>query len=74
MEQDSLNDWTNGLPAIGASFRYLQFSAADALRRMQGDTLALLGFGPSKAIIALLPPVRTGACGTMDRRIDPVLC
>jgi polyhydroxyalkanoate synthase len=46
MEQDRLNDRANGLPAIAANFRYFQFSAADVFRRMQGDVLALLGFGP----------------------------
>jgi len=45
MKQDRLNDWANGPPAIAASLRYFEFSAADAVRRMQGDMLALLGFG-----------------------------
>jgi hypothetical protein len=59
MEQDLLNDRTNDLSAIAASFRYFQFSAADAFRRMHGDVLALLGFGQvEKTLIALLPPVR----------------
>ena len=54
MEQDSLNDWTNGLSAIGASFRYFQFSAADAVRRMQGDILALLGLGRVESYYRLI--------------------
>src|SRR5690348_9801124 len=46
MQQDRLNDRANGLRAAAADFLYLQLSATDAFRRMQGDLLASLGFGP----------------------------
>ena len=46
MQQDRLNDRANGLRAAAADFLYLQFSATDAFRRMQGDLLASLGLGP----------------------------
>jgi polyhydroxyalkanoate synthase len=36
----------NGPLTSAAALRHVQFSALDAFRRMQGDTLALLGFGP----------------------------
>jgi polyhydroxyalkanoate synthase len=49
-----LNDWTNGLSALGANFRYFQFSAADAVRRMQGDILALFGLGPVESYYRLV--------------------
>jgi len=46
MQQDRLNDRVNGPPVAAADFRHLQYSANDAFRRMQGDLLASLGFGP----------------------------
>jgi polyhydroxyalkanoate synthase len=46
MEQDRLNDSANGAPSFEAALRHQQFSAIDAFRRMQGDVLASLGFGP----------------------------
>jgi polyhydroxyalkanoate synthase len=36
----------NGPLTSAAALRHVQFSALDAFRRMQGDALALLGFGP----------------------------
>ena len=64
MEQDRLNDRANGLPAIATNFRYSQFSAADAFRRVQGDVLALLGFGPVES------PYRVVASGPYWRLRD----
>lgn len=64
MEQDHLNDWANGLSAIAADLRYFEFSAADAFRRMQGDMLALLGFGPVGS------PYRLAASGPYWRLRD----
>ena len=46
MQQVHLNDRLNGLPVAAADFWYWQFSATDAFRRMQGNVLASLGFGP----------------------------
>jgi len=55
------------------------FGTSNSVRLMRcvacrATYLRCLGSAPSKAITALLPPVRTGGCGTMDLRIDPVLC
>jgi len=64
MKQHHLSDWTNGPLAIAASLRYFEFSAADAFRRMQGDMLALLGFGPVES------PYRLAASGPYWRLRD----
>ncbi len=46
MEQERVDDRANDLLAAAAALRRVQFSAVDTLRRMQGDALASLGFGP----------------------------
>ena len=46
MEKGHSNTKVNGSPASRATLRYLQFSMVDVFRRMQGDVLALFGFGP----------------------------
>jgi polyhydroxyalkanoate synthase len=46
MENDHSSTKVNGSLVSEASLRYLQFSMVDAFRRMQGDVLALFGFGP----------------------------
>jgi polyhydroxyalkanoate synthase subunit PhaC len=39
----------HGTANTAAALRHIQFSALDAFRRMQGDVLALFGFGPSES-------------------------
>src|SRR3974390_1477056 len=46
MERDRMNDPANDASAAAAALRHLQFTAVDTFRRMQGDALASLGFGP----------------------------
>ena len=46
MEQDRLTDRSNGPLSFEAVLRHQQFSVIDAFRRMQGDVLETVGFGP----------------------------
>jgi polyhydroxyalkanoate synthase subunit PhaC len=46
MEQHRSDQGANAAPVFATAVRHMQFSVVDACRRMQGDALALLGFGP----------------------------
>jgi polyhydroxyalkanoate synthase subunit PhaC len=63
MEERS-NEKVNGAGAMPAALLYAQFNMLDAFRRLQGDLLALFGFGPSET------PYRTIASGSYWRLRD----
>jgi polyhydroxyalkanoate synthase len=46
MEQRRPDDRASAVPPFAVTVRHMQFSMVDAFRRMQGDALAALGFGP----------------------------
>jgi polyhydroxyalkanoate synthase subunit PhaC len=45
-EQDRADDRASATSPFAVSVRHLQFSVVDAFRRLQGDALASLGYGP----------------------------
>ena len=70
MEDDHPNTRADGSSISEATVRYLQFSAVDAVRRMQGDVLGSLGFGPvesSYRVIASGPYWRLRDYDTIHR-------
>ena len=46
MEQLRPDDRASAVPPFAVAVRHMQFSMVDAFRRMQGDALAAIGFGP----------------------------
>jgi polyhydroxyalkanoate synthase len=46
MEQNRADDRASAMSPLAVNVRHLQFSVVDAFRRLQGDALASLGFGP----------------------------
>ena len=63
-EQDRPDDRASIAPPFAVAVRHMQFSVVDAFRRLQGDVLALLGFGPVET------PYRVIASGAFWRLRD----
>ena len=63
-ERDRGDGRANAAPPLAVAVRHMQFSMVDAFRRMQGNALASLGFGPDET------PYRVIASGAFWRLRD----
>src|SRR5690349_137796 len=64
MERDHPDDRANAASPFAVTVRHMQFSVIDAFRRLQGNALAWLGFGPDET------PYRVIASGAFWRLRD----